>query len=245
MRWTKRIRLRCSGCNSAANAIEPTCGVGSPCPLRKALSIQKDLLEGPRSVSLPSTAWVTVTRVIRPSHMTFMRSGLEYSSPSRDLASNGRTQDSCPQNTGNAAQAPRVAAAKYEDEARYRRPQTGDRESGPRQAERHQRNVSINGAEPVRRVFWNDHEIALRDLPRGAAFDGGAGEIVSVGLLVGKLAAGDQGRGAVNHIEKLRVLFVNGGGSHGGAIFQIGAIGRERQQRLCESGLVGFTFFLG
>src|SRR6185295_8684649 len=135
--------------------------------------------------------------------------------PSRDLASNGRTQDSCPQFKRTAARAQRVATANREEGARYRSPPIGNRESGSRQTERHQSDVSVDGAEPVRRIFRNDDEVALRDLPRGAAFDAGAGKIVAVGLLIGEFAAGHQGGRAVDHIEKLRVFFVNGGGSHG------------------------------
>ena len=55
------------------------------------------------------------------------------------------------------------------------------RADGAGGVEGHQDDGAVDGAEPVRRFFGDDDEIAFRDGARGAAFYGGAGEVLGVG----------------------------------------------------------------
>ena len=84
-------------------------------------------------------------------------------------------------------------------------------------------------------------------LAGNAAFDGVTGEVFGVGaLLIHEFAAGDHGCGAIHDEEKLGFFFVDGGVTDRAAIFEVGAVGSERQKkRLHQIGLVGFAFGLG
>ena len=107
-----------------------------------------------------------------------------------------------------------------------------------RYVQRHQHQRAVDRAEPVRCVLRNDDEVAFRDVLRSATVDSGAGQVVSVALPLFERAAGDQSARTIDDIEEFRFLFVNGGGSDGGAIFEAGLIGRNAQDVLRNGGLI-------
>src|SRR6202163_315290 len=109
--------------------------------------------------------------------------------------------------------------------------------------QRHQDQGPVDAAEPVRHVFGDDNEIAFGDHSRGAAFDAGATEVLGViALLVHQFAAGHHGGGAVDYVEDLRFLFMNGSRANGAPIFQTGVIGGQLYDRLSEHRLIRFPF---
>ena len=71
--------------------------------------------------------------------------------------------------------------ANYGTVSQHRWNKLAGRGEWPRYVQGHQGDGSIDRAKPVRRVFRNDHEIALRDSLRRTAFNASPGEIFRVG----------------------------------------------------------------
>src|SRR5690606_5115784 len=93
--------------------------------------------------------------------------------------------------------------------------------------------------EPVRRLLGHDDQVALGDAAGRAVGDGRAGQVLGVAAgLVHQGPAGDQVGAALDHIEELGPGLVHRGPADRGAVFEVGAVGGQPQQRLDEVGFV-------
>ena len=90
----------------------------------------------------------------------------------------------------------------------------------------------------MRRVFGNDDHITLGDCSGDSAFDTRASKVFGVGpLFVRQLAARDQRGRAIQYVEHLGFMLVNGGRTDGGSVFEIRAIRSQSQNVLDDERL--------
>src|SRR5579859_509460 len=129
------------------------------------------------------------------------------------------------------------------NKSRYGRRRTSTRSVRPggcraRHVQRHQDDGPVNRAEPVRRVLWDDHEIALGDGLSAAAVDARARQVLRIGsLFVFELAAGGERSRAFDYVEHLGLALVYGGRADGTSIFQAGVVRGQMQDVLSDDRL--------
>lgn len=89
----------------------------------------------------------------------------------------------------------------------------------------------------MRGVRRHDEHVAHDDGLRATARDQVTAEVIRVvALLVEKLATRHDVAGALEHNNQLGILFMQGRGRRAGTVFELGAIGRHRQDRLGDEG---------
>ena len=103
-----------------------------------------------------------------------------------------------------------------------------------RHVQRHEDDRRAAGRDDlVRRVCRHDEHVALDDGLGDAARDRRAAQIVGiVALLIDELAAGHDIAGAFEHDHQLGIFFMDSRRRRAGSVFELGAIGRHRQDRL-------------
>src|SRR6266699_1584868 len=92
------------------------------------------------------------------------------------------------------------------------RPTLSGTTSRARHMHREQNEHTIDGAEPMRRVFRNENEISFCDGARRSTFNRRATEVRGIcSSLLDELATRHQSRRSIDHVENLCLLFMDGG----------------------------------
>src|ERR1700730_16652403 len=120
---------------------------------------------------------------------------------------------------------PTISFTPHSDGPTYRA-----RQSRARHMHREQDEHTIDGAEPMRRVFRNENEISFCDGARRSAFNRRATEVRGIcSSLLDELATRHQSRRSIDHVENLCLLFMDGGVANRGAIFEVPVVRSQLQ----------------